>query len=218
MSQCTTEFFFCAKFNRRHLKPAHMPPITGGIEACVRCKAQKQGGVKCRATHTEAEYPSTSLSQNHCMAVLKIRTTAFPHGELVKDQRLLETALREHGKDGVSAALAKLRGDAPLLDESAVVVDDRPDSEVSTDYEWDLREWEQSGCYEMKAVPIDMRTAARLLNTDRRYEKQIIDASVIPTRLTTTNCAVSHVSGAVNFANDLCPQITAWPMGDRIGR
>ena len=141
-----------------------MPPTTGKIEACVCCKARKQGGVKCRATHTEAEYPSTSLSHNHCMALLKFRTTAFPHG----DQRLLETALRENGKDGVSAAPAKLRGDAPLQDEGVVVIDDRPDSEVPTDYEWDLHEWEQSGCYGMKAMLIDMSTAARLLNTDRR--------------------------------------------------
>ena len=100
--------------------------------ACVRCKTQKHARDKCRASHTESEYPSTSLSQTHCMALLKFKTTALVHGDLVKDQRLLETALREHRKD----AVAKLRGDAPLQDESVVVIDDHPDSEVPTDYEW----------------------------------------------------------------------------------
>ena len=67
----------------------------------------------------------------------------------------------------------------------------------------------------MKAMIIGGSTAANLLNNDRRYENQIIDASVKPTPLTTTNCVVSHVSGAVNSAGDLCPEITAWLMGGR---
>ena len=118
-----------------------MPATTNENEACVRCKAQKQGGDVCRASHIESEYPSTSLSQTQCVALLKFRTTAFPHGDLLKDgKRLLETAMREHGKGSVSAALAKLRGDAPLQEESVVVSDDHPDSEVPTDYEWRLRE------------------------------------------------------------------------------
>ena len=80
--------------------------------------AQKQGGDKCRVSHTESEYPSTTLSQTHCIALLKFRGANFPHGDLGKDQWLLERALREDGKAGVSAALAKLRGDAPLRDEN----------------------------------------------------------------------------------------------------
>ena len=92
-----------------------MPATTNENDACVRCKAQKQGGDKCRASHTESEYSNTSLSQTHCTALLKFRGTTFPHGDPLKDQRFLEKALREEGGTGVTTALAKPRGGLLLL-------------------------------------------------------------------------------------------------------
>ena len=119
-----------------------MPATTNENDACVRCKAQKQGGDKCRASHTESEYPSTSLSQTHCIALLKFRGTTYPHGDLLKDQRLLEKALREEGRGGM-----------PPQDEDVVIVDDQSDSELPADFEWGLREWGlQNGRYKTKAM------------------------------------------------------------------
>ena len=96
-------------------------------DACVRCKAQKQGAPICRNTrhHVVPEYPGTPLSQSICGTLLSFRTTLYPQADLLRDQQLLEQALRAGGSNSAIAAMNKLKGEA-LTQPEAFDVDGEP--------------------------------------------------------------------------------------------